>query len=88
MRDQTRGSEEGKALMSRVLKRGEKLREVAVYTCARELKSGCGSEIEFERSDVRSDQRDGSYVVCPVCKAWIDASLLSWKRAANRGRSK
>jgi DNA-directed RNA polymerase subunit RPC12/RpoP len=31
----------------------------------------CKTEFTYTNSDVKYDQRDGSYVVCPVCSAFI-----------------
>ena len=45
--------------MARVIKRPDPRPEVAIVNCR------CGGIVEYERGDVRSDQRDGSYVVCP-----------------------
>jgi len=36
----------------------------------------CDSLVEFNREDVQSDQRDGDYVVCPVCLAFIAWSVI------------
>ena len=30
----------------------------------------CNSELEYEQKDVKSD-RDGNYIVCPVCGQFI-----------------
>lgn len=30
----------------------------------------CNSELQYEQKDIQSD-RDGKYIVCPVCKAYI-----------------
>jgi DNA-directed RNA polymerase subunit RPC12/RpoP len=63
--------------MARVIRRLPPPAEhVARHTCMR-----CGSEVEYERSDMwHGDQRDpGSWVACPVCKATIDATKLTWK---------
>jgi hypothetical protein len=62
--------------MARVIKQGKPVVEVAV------IKHDCGSTVEFERSDIRNDQRDGNYVVCPACKGtpWIGVSTLKWKK--------
>jgi DNA-directed RNA polymerase subunit RPC12/RpoP len=60
--------------MARVIKAPPPVREVATW------KDTCGATVEFEPSDVKSDQRDGPYVVCPHCKSWISSSLLKWKK--------
>jgi len=65
--------------MARILSRGpNKADFVAVYKC------DCGSLVEFARKDVKPEQRDGDYVVCPGCRSWIAASLLMWKPARAR----
>lgn len=38
-------------------------------TCA-----NCGTIFAYDKEDVTSDQRDGNYVRCPLCKAYIDDS--------------
>lgn len=41
----------------------------------------CGAVVEFERSDINTDDRsDGPYVVCPHCKKtpWISETTLKW----------
>ena len=38
--------------------------------------STCNCEfIANEKEDKHIDQRDGDYVICPTCKAWIDWNL-------------
>lgn len=44
------------------------------------MKCRCGATVQFIRGDVCGDQRDGDYVVCPACKAWIAESILRWVR--------
>jgi hypothetical protein len=62
--------------MARVIKQGKPVIEVAV------IKHDCGATVEFEKSDIRNDQREGNYVICPACKVtpWIDAGILKWKK--------
>jgi hypothetical protein len=36
----------------------------------------CGTEALFERREVQGDQRDGDYVVCPVCGSYVSVRLL------------
>jgi hypothetical protein len=50
----------------RIIKRVEPKPEVYKVTCHK-----CRSELEYEPGDIRHDQRDGSSIVCPVCKQWI-----------------
>lgn len=61
--------------VARIIKRGEVKTETAKYTCG-----NCGSLIEFEKSDIQGDQRDGDYVKCPLegCGSLINASILNW----------
>lgn len=56
----------------KVIKRG------SVPTCIKRVMcSKCKSELEYHRADVHSDQRDGNYIICPVCNAFIaDAAGL------------
>ena len=35
--------------------------------------NNCKSELEFKQDDVRHD-RDGSYIVCPVCNKFLGLS--------------
>ena len=60
--------------MATILKQGKIKVNKAKYTCSR-----CDTVAEFESSDVRHDQRDGSYVKCPLCGAYIDETILHWK---------
>ncbi len=39
----------------------------------------CGATVEFKRSDVQGDPKDGGYVMCPYCKNPIEASTLHWR---------
>ena len=32
----------------------------------------CGCVFMYERSDIKCDQREGCWVVCPTCKKCID----------------
>jgi hypothetical protein len=40
----------------------------------------CGALIEFDKSDVQADSRDGAYVICPWCRQppLISVALLHW----------
>ena len=44
------------------------------------VKHACGAVVEFERSDIKEDERGELYVVCPHCKRtpWISAATLKW----------
>lgn len=60
--------------MAKVIVRGVTPKEmVAKHTCA-----ACESVVVYERSDVKCDQRDGNWVVCPVCTTHIAANSLVW----------
>ena len=59
--------------MSVIIKRGVKKHDVATYDC-----KSCDSTIRFTRADIQSDQRDGDYVMCPVCEKFIDVRVLAW----------
>jgi DNA-directed RNA polymerase subunit RPC12/RpoP len=50
------------------------------YRCSK-----CESLIEFDRNDVQSDQREGSYVKCPVCKSFIDWRVVKEKGELLKG---
>jgi hypothetical protein len=49
----------------KVIKRVEPKPKVYRVTCS------CGSELEYEPKDIHADQRDGPYIICPVCNNWI-----------------
>lgn len=34
----------------------------------------CSSVLEYDKSDIHSD-RDGSYIICPVCGKFISSSV-------------
>jgi hypothetical protein len=46
-----------------------------------QLTHECGALVEFVQSDIQTDQRGESYVVCPWCKKppWIDVRVLRWQ---------
>ena len=46
------------------------------------LTHDCGAVVEFVRADVKSDQRNEVYVVCPSCGKWIAESVLAWAKTA------
>lgn len=35
----------------------------------------CRTVFVAARADIKSDYRDGDYVVCPTCKKWLDKKL-------------
>lgn len=60
--------------MAKVIKRGDRhdRAQVARHKC-----DTCDSVVEYNRRvDLRDDQRDGAYVVCPVCGTWISARAV------------
>ena len=42
----------------------------------------CNSKLEYTRADIKSDQRDGDYIICPVCDSWM--SVRSTNYSYNR----
>lgn len=59
--------------MAKVIERGEASKQVARHRCI-----NCDSLVDYYQLDVMPDQRDGDYVVCPICKAWISTKVLRW----------
>jgi DNA-directed RNA polymerase subunit RPC12/RpoP len=59
--------------MAKILKPGKTKNTIAEYECGK-----CDSLVEFSRQDLHHDQRDGSYVVCPMCSTWIGDNVLKW----------
>ena len=59
--------------MAKIIERGDKhIRDnKAKHKCHK-----CASVIEFTKSDIKSDQRDGDYVQCPVCTTFINRSVV------------
>ncbi len=49
----------------KIIKKGEKKEKEYIKTC-----SGCKTKFSYKNRDIETD-RDGSYVICPVCKAFI-----------------
>ena len=62
-------------VMAKIMKRAPQKTETARY---HHKSDKCGSDIEFYRSDIHLDARDGDYVICPACESWINVSLLHW----------
>lgn len=50
----------------RIIKEGKKPLTEKEKTCHR-----CGCVFAYEKRDIHSDQRDGDWVYCPTCKAYI-----------------
>jgi hypothetical protein len=67
-------------VMAKIMKRGKGGTQVARYHCDSKR---CGSDIEYSKSDVQTDPRGESYVVCPVCECWIDVAVLNWEWIKN-----
>jgi hypothetical protein len=63
-------------VMAKIMKRGPGGIQVARYQCDSKK---CGSDIEYSKSDIQTDQRGESYVVCPVCETWINSAILNWE---------
>jgi hypothetical protein len=61
--------------MAKVIKQGRVKTIIAEYECRI-----CDSVIEFCKSDIQSDQRDGDYVTCPVCACLISSRILKWTK--------
>lgn len=62
--------------MPRIIKRGvNPVEYVYHYQC-----TNCQSVIEYSQSDVQFDQRDGDFVVCPVCRHGV-----AWEHVKERG---
>lgn len=52
----------------KVIKQGQKVEKTRKVTCY-----GCKSKLEYTSNDVQSD-RDGKYIVCPVCGKFIETN--------------
>lgn len=51
-----------------IIKQGQKPEEKkTLKTC-----ENCKCEFAYVKSDVKPDQRDGDYVICPCCGKWIN----------------
>jgi len=51
----------------RVIKEGTIDKREYKFECGR-----CNCEFAADKNDKHVDQRDGDYVICPCCHAWID----------------
>lgn len=51
----------------KIIKQGELPNEEKEKTCY-----NCKTVFSYTRKDVKPDQRDGDYVICPVCGKWIN----------------
>ena len=58
----------------KIIKRGEVKAKTKQMTC-----SDCDTIFEYEPQDVHSDQRDGNFVTCPVCKKLIATERREWQ---------
>lgn len=56
-----------KLRIMKIIKRGEIKSKTINKKCSK-----CNTEFEYEEKDIKQD-RDGKYVNCPVCKAFISA---------------
>jgi predicted Zn finger-like uncharacterized protein len=59
----------------KILKQGQVPNPTWIRTC-----SNCKTQFEYDRSDINSDQRDGDYVKCPCCKAFINHSTNNFDK--------
>lgn len=50
----------------RIIKEGKLPPKEKKITCKK-----CGCVFMYDRSDIKSDQREGNWVVCPTCKSSI-----------------
>ena len=54
----------------KIIKRGEAPIKEVEETCDK-----CKTVFVYDMEDVNQDQRDGNYVMCPVCKSFITSKL-------------
>jgi len=54
----------------KIIKRVEPKSENKKITCF-----SCTSKLEYSPSDIHSDQREGDWIVCPVCKAYNQITI-------------
>lgn len=54
----------------KVIKEGAKKENEYEVECSK-----CDSVLHYTNGDRHSDQRDGDYIICPVCKAFIAFSV-------------
>lgn len=51
----------------RIIKLGSNKEKETITTCYK-----CKTKFAYKRCDVKSDARDGNYVNCPECQAFIN----------------
>lgn len=52
----------------KIIKKGNPNEKVEIEkTCLK-----CKTKFSYNSHDVKPDQRDGDYVICPVCKSFIN----------------
>lgn len=51
----------------KIIKMGNQTPKEKVKTC-----HNCKTVFSFTNQDINPDQRDGDYVICPVCKTFIN----------------
>lgn len=51
----------------KVIKEGEIKQKAKRKTCRK-----CDTEMEYKSRDIFLDQRDGDYIICPVCGKFIN----------------
>ncbi|MAO08104.1 MAG: hypothetical protein CL596_05260 [Alteromonas sp.] len=49
-----------------LLKKGENPKDITFITTC-----GCGTKFKYNNKEIISDQRDGDYIICPLCKSGI-----------------
>lgn len=63
--------------MAEVVSRGYPKPRIARHQC-----QSCDSVVDYMAEDVQTDQRQETYVVCPVCNYWIATDRLRWQFTA------
>ena len=53
----------------RIIKEGKIPFPIKIFKCFH-----CECEFEIDKYDIQYEPREGAYVICPCCKAWIDLS--------------
>jgi DNA-directed RNA polymerase subunit RPC12/RpoP len=65
--------------MPKIIQYGSVREKTALHKCGE-----CSSLVEYYEGDIETDQRNESYVRCPLCLTWIDARVLDWSKKAGR----
>lgn len=56
----------------RIIKEGNIIKKELQIQCKQ-----CGCEFAFEQEDIKIDNRDGNYVVCPYCGKFINTDKFN-----------